>query len=360
MFRIRFTADDLARTRIVPSYGQYAEALFGLGVLADRRRSGALFGGWRQGVGRTSHDWARPLGRLIRLDPVLDLFTLVGRVGSADEGIQELLSIGRADLRAEIDAAVHWAATAGPGVARALPSWVFRLPDDREVRATFAAAVHSCCVSAISPHWSSIQRHLEAEAAVLTRRIAEHGVAHLLDTLHAHMRWYDGVLCVSEPSHVCSQLAAQVFAPTDVVANSTGSDVYLSGRGLTLVPSVFCRRITPYLSVADPDAPAVLFYPALREVTDAYRLWTRVPQASTQKALAALLGTTRAAALEVLAQPRTTTELARRLGVSPATASHHATVLRDAGLISSRRRGGAVLHAVSPLGLLLLNGGRKS
>jgi DNA-binding transcriptional ArsR family regulator len=77
---------------------------------------------------------------------------------------------------------------------------------------------------------------------------------------------------------------------------------------------------------------------------------------STRKALAALLGTTRSAALEILTVPCTTTQLAGRLGVSLATASHHATILRDAGLVTTRRHGSAVLHVVSPLGLGLLHG----
>src|SRR3712207_7714020 len=35
----------------------------------------------------------------------------------------------------------------------------------------------------------------------------------------------------------------------------------------------------------------------------------------------------------------TTTEIARRLQISAATASHHTGVLRDAGLVASRRHG---------------------
>src|SRR5262245_38624372 len=53
MFRLHLTADDLVRVRLVGSYGPYGEALFGLGALADGRRAGALFGGWRQRMRRT-------------------------------------------------------------------------------------------------------------------------------------------------------------------------------------------------------------------------------------------------------------------------------------------------------------------
>jgi predicted transcriptional regulator len=61
--------------------------------------------------------------------------------------------------------------------------------------------------------------------------------------------------------------------------------------------------------------------------------------------------------LETLSNTCTTTELAGRLRTSLATASHHATVLRQAGLITNRRNGNAVLHLITPLGRALLNGG---
>ena len=51
-----------------------------------------------------------------------------------------------------------------------------------------------------------------------------------------------------------------------------------------------------------------------------------------------------------LAAPRSTTELAERLQISPANASHHLTALRDAGLVTGRREGRAVLYVRTPLG----------
>ena len=74
-------------------------------------------------------------------------------------------------------------------------------------------------------------------------------------------------------------------------------------------------------------------------------------------ALAALVGRNRAAVLSAVADGCTTTELAGRVGISLAAASQHASVLRDAGLITSCRQGGAVLHALTPLGADLLQAG---
>jgi hypothetical protein len=59
MYRLHFSASDLARIRLVASYGPYAEALFSLGALADGRRDAAVFGGWRQRV-RSAQTAGRP------------------------------------------------------------------------------------------------------------------------------------------------------------------------------------------------------------------------------------------------------------------------------------------------------------
>lgn len=66
------------------------------------------------------------------------------------------------------------------------------------------------------------------------------------------------------------------------------------------------------------------------------------------------MGRTRAAVLAAAADGCSTTGLARRLGISPATASQHASVLRRAALITTRRDGKAVLHTTTHLGTALL------
>ena len=108
---IEFTADDLARTRVGASYGPYAEAMFSLGVVGGHGGHGVLFAGWRDQLvppapGGVAAAAAEPLRHLIGGSPPrLDLFTLIGRVGSANEGRQALLDVERGHLRAEIEAA---------------------------------------------------------------------------------------------------------------------------------------------------------------------------------------------------------------------------------------------------------------
>jgi DNA-binding transcriptional ArsR family regulator len=49
-----------------------------------------------------------------------------------------------------------------------------------------------------------------------------------------------------------------------------------------------------------------------------------------------------------------TTELAQRIGVSLPTASHHLSVMRESGLITSRRSGSTVVHHLTTRGAALL------
>ena len=110
--------------------------------------------------------------------------------------------------------------------------------------------------------------------------------------------------------------------------------------------------------IHDPSHPSDtprLILPASDERVRACGLWDG-PRANGA-ALAALVGRNRAAVLGAVADGCTTTELAVRVGISIAAASQHASVLRDAGLITSSRQGGAMLHALTPLGAGLLQAG---
>ncbi|HEY2064196.1 MAG TPA: winged helix-turn-helix domain-containing protein [Amycolatopsis sp.] len=75
-------------------------------------------------------------------------------------------------------------------------------------------------------------------------------------------------------------------------------------------------------------------------------------------AIAALLGPARARVLEATRSGASTTELSRYAGISLASASYHASILRAAGLVETRRRGKAVHHLLTRLGASLLAGAR--
>ena len=75
---------------------------------------------------------------------------------------------------------------------------------------------------------------------------------------------------------------------------------------------------------------------------------------TSSPALARLIGRTRAAVLFAARTRPTTSELAQRVGISAASASEHATVLREAGLITTHRHRNTVRHTLTRIGVDLL------
>lgn len=125
-------------------------------------------------------------------------------------------------------------------------------------------------------------------------------------------------------------------------------EIRLGGRGLLLRPTFHWRR-GPLVQDL-PDRPVALAYPAGGGCHPSRGDPPDEP-------LAAVLGRTRLALLRSLDEACTTTGLARRIGVSNATASAHASALRAAGLLITTRTGRSVHHARTPLAELLLTGG---
>ncbi|TKK77304.1 winged helix-turn-helix transcriptional regulator [Herbidospora galbida] len=215
-----------------------------------------------------------------------------------------------------------------------------RATDPRRIRRELAAAARRPLDSltalatalgdyhraAIGAHDDLVRAAVEADVATRTSALLAGGVEALLRGFAPVMRWRRPVL--------------EVRYPVD-------RDLHLGGRGLRFTPSFFCDR-TP-VSLADPDLPPVLVYPIAAE--------HRIARAGTGDSLAGLMGPTRAAVLAALRHSASTTQLAARLHTSPASMSRHTKTLRQAGLITSTRRGPAVLHDLTPLGRRLLGGG---
>jgi DNA-binding transcriptional ArsR family regulator len=173
---------------------------------------------------------------------------------------------------------------------------------------------------AIEPDWPRIRSLLEADVMYRSRLLSEGGVERLLADLHPDVAWADGGV---EVRMECAEHVA------------------LEGRGLLLVPSVFgCHRIS---SMTEPPWQPTVIYPA-RGVA---LLWEAASAPSA--ALAKVVGRSRAQLLADLDAPRSTTDLADRLGMTPGGVSQHLTVLRDSGLVSSRRHGRLVLYCRSEL-----------
>lgn len=189
---------------------------------------------------------------------------------------------------------------------------------------------------AVEPYWTHIQAQIEAERAARGRALLDGGADELLASLPPMLRWRAPVL--------------ECDYPVD-------RDVRLRGRGLLLQPSFFCRRTA--VTLHDPELPPVLVYPAAVQLVSAPAGGeaARPVEEQRQRTLGKLVGHTRSVVLRAIGDGATTSELARRAGVSLASASQHACVMREAGLVTTLRRGNAVLHTVTPLGAALLKGG---
>ncbi|MBN0048009.1 winged helix-turn-helix transcriptional regulator [Streptomyces actuosus] len=171
---------------------------------------------------------------------------------------------------------------------------------------------------ALAPYWARIRAVLDADILHRVRTVAEHGVGHLFNDLHTSVSWDDNALRLIRRKRSMPRQSA--------------------GAGLLLIPSAFTgpglrTRVRP------PDPPQ-LAYPARGVGT----LWETRPAIGTC-VLSPVLGRSRTLLLTELETPASTTELARRTGLSPAGVSQHLTALRDAGLVSAHRAGRSVLYA---------------
>ncbi|MBO4275463.1 winged helix-turn-helix domain-containing protein [Microbispora triticiradicis] len=123
----------------------------------------------------------------------------------------------------------------------------------------------------------------------------------------------------------------------------------LNGEGLLLAPSVF---VWPHLLYrTNSPGQAAITYPVRVIAT----LWER-GTAPVPGALAAVIGRSRALLLSELDAPASTTDLAGRTGLAPASVSEQLTLLLSAGPVTKHRVGRAVLYVRTPRGHALLDG----
>jgi DNA-binding transcriptional ArsR family regulator len=329
--RIHFTDDDFTRIRFAQAPDPMWEALQSMHML-QTRDGWAVFGRWRD---RVRAALGAPERQLLRLAPPVgyspDFLTPAAGESGLEPGIDALLSTPRARLRhdlLELSAA-----------GRRLPPWGRALADgDGEAARHLARTLRSYFGTGLAPCWDQVRARFRAERAVHTRMPGS-GPGGVLGALHPELRWRPPVLTVG--------------------GLRVERDVHLRGRGLLVLPSYFCWRYPTVLK--DAALPPVVVYPMSHQAA----LDPAGPAAgdtgAAARSLVALLGRTRAEILRhVTENGATTTELAQGTGVSAATASYHAAVLRDAGLLSTHRLGNAVLHTATPLGAALIEGRRGS
>ena len=210
--------------------------------------------------------------------------------------------------------------------------WLLDQAGAAQPRIQTMAQLSEFCRAAVLPYWRHAYSRMELEREARGRIVITDGVERMLSTLHPRLRWKPPLLEIPDERHL---------------------DVHLDERGLLLSPSLFLGDHPGVLVRANQHAvPPILVY-AIPRATTAIAMLCGMAQPNDH-ALAALVGQTRAAALRALAETCTTSELARRVNISSAGASQHATVLREAGLITTCRNRNTVLHSLTALGMALL------
>jgi hypothetical protein len=175
---------------------------------------------------------------------------------------------------------------------------------------------------AIAPHWPRLRALLEGDVLHRARQMADSGARRLFADIDPTISWADGVLRIDKRFDF---------------------EMDLEERGLLFVPAAFVWPLV--LTVTDRRWQPTIIYPA-RGVGWLWASGTATPP----EALAALLGRNRAAVLMALDQPRSTTDLARAVGITAGGVSQHLAVLRAAGLVHGHRVGRVVLNLRSPAG----------
>ncbi|MBE1492083.1 ArsR/SmtB family transcription factor [Plantactinospora soyae] len=320
MIRIWLGPEDIARTRIAPAPLPLHEVFVSLA--AQRTGTGPKpVGGpellrW---LGDLRDSGPTPAGRWASPDPNGEPPAERGR-GPGRPHSANLLAPLPEDRN--LEGALEWLLTTSVGRVRSLAAAV-RAYYDRWVADELSA-------------WESVVR---LDVNERSRALATGGVEALLALLDPWATWRNPVLSVGSTVEV---------------------DLRPGGAGLLLVPSVFAR----HLWVGGQPESVVLVYPVRRPRPAEHRTAGHRPvpayalgvAAASGDPLTALLGRSRAAVLRAALVGANTTDLARRAGISMPSASQHASVLRDAGLLRTTRHGKAAHHTLTPLARALLTG----
>lgn len=207
-----------------------------------------------------------------------------------------------------------------------------RLPSDRRIAALLrsdevvehlAQALEQAWLSLLAPDWPQLRSICERDTVHRAGQLGRLGWAAALHDLHADVHVRQSAI--------------------EIRRRSIDVTVRPGGGGLLLVPSVF---IWPGIAAhVEAPWPKSLVYPA-RGIS---ALWETAP-AEGPEALRALVGRARARLLTALAEPASTTQLARALDMATGAVGDHLTVLRRAGLLHRARDGRSVLYRRTALG----------
>ncbi|OPC78879.1 transcriptional regulator [Embleya scabrispora] len=310
MIEIEFTPEDVARTRfaISPLWE----------VVASVR---VLKGADEQGIHRVWTEQVRDRLAAAKVDltPLTDLIpvptlALAGFLAPPPTTPLTSLDVELAALRATPPELLRTSSAITPQRVAEI-----RADPDREL-GRLSETIQAYWEVALAPYWPRILAFLEGDILFRAGRLVEGGARGLFHDLDPQVAWDTGTLQVQ--TRFCRDRRT------------------LGGRGLLLVPSAF---VWPRVfSVLDGRWQPTLRYPPRGIGT----LWSAAPAPlAVPDALAGVLGRSRATLVAELTTPASTTDLARRTGLTPGGVSQHLSALRAAGLVGAHRAGRVVLYA---------------
>lgn len=185
------------------------------------------------------------------------------------------------------------------------------------------AELEAVWVGAVQAWWPRLDAILEADIVTRGRRLAESGLGTVFSD-------FSGVHLDARRMTVrtrCERPDARV------------------DRELLLVPSVL--GAPDIFAVVDAPWPLSVYYPA----RGAGEIWETEPAGDWLETFA---GRTRVRILKCVREPSTTSQVAARVRLAPASVSHHLQRLRRAGLVHRTRAGAQVVYALTGRGKQLL------
>ncbi|MGW5718049.1 ArsR/SmtB family transcription factor [Amycolatopsis sp. NPDC003865] len=322
MLRIHFTADDLARIQVHQEPHPLWEVLLSLHQL-QTQEGNHVFEDWRRETKASLPASTAILTALARpkgYSP--DFLTPPTTAYDLETTLDQLVETDARDLRADLTMLAR---------ETRLPRWAHSMArGDRKPLPLLADHIREYHSTALAPYWPAIRAHIHTSREHVAELLVSCGIEGVLRELFGDSTWRDNTLHVPYPAD---------------------QDLRLQGRGLALIPSFFCWRRP--ITLASARAAPVLVYP-VRHAPGWFSALSR--GTSAPPSLEKLMGHTRATILSVLGGScgLNTTELAGAVHTSLASASQHATALRDAGLITTVRLTSGAVHKVSQLGAKLL------
>ncbi|WP_166427281.1 ArsR/SmtB family transcription factor [Nonomuraea mesophila] len=297
---------DLGSIRCSAEPMPLIETLNSLHSLSRVRGEGALRG-WQRHAAASLPAMARPLLEMVTLCQSALTF-IAPPEPDLDRGLRLVADMPDRTVRGELRTAF---------AGREVPRWLLAFVGSAGRRARLTAALRVYFRECLLPYWDDVRAGHDREVAEFSRSVTRHG-------MRSAVRPLAEAIDVPAP---CSE-GPVTLAPSPLWDGEPVGRSFLGGELMVVYPTT--APLPP-----EPSTPR-----------------------GRQMAMEQLLGHTRAAILHNLTSPCGTTELAGRIRMSMPTTSEHIAVLRATGLVTTTRTGKKVRHALTPLGLVLLNGRR--